>query len=97
MNMSRAVTLLLAGIGLSGCGLAGLDGYGRPVACPGPGKPSVPLKGDWTCAGTMPTLAGDLLVNDPRVTAQLVEASQLVAGPVAYTDGKMTRTYVPSF
>ena len=97
MKVSRAVTLLLAGIGLSGCGLAGLDGYGRPVACPGPGKPRIPLEGNWTCAGTMPTLAGDLPANDPRVTAQLAEASQLVAGSVAYTDGTMTRTYVPSF
>lgn len=95
--MSHAVTVLVVSIGLSGCGLAGLDGYGRPVACSGPGKPTVQLDGDWTCSGTVPTLSGDLAANDPRVTAQLAEASRRVSGPVAYTDGTMTQTYVPTF
>ena len=68
-----------------------------PIACPGPGKPKVPLQGDWTCVGNLPTLSGELPVNDPRVTARLVEASRLVRGPVAYTNGAFTQTYFPTF
>lgn len=96
MKASNATVLVVAGIALSACGLAGLDGYGRPIACPGPGKPTVALQGNWTCVDRVPTLAGDLPVNDPRVTAQLAEAAQIVGGPVAYTDGTMTQTLVPA-
>ena len=81
---------------LAGCGLVGLDAYGRPDPCPGEGKAVEQPTGTFTCANTPAEviLTGDLPPSDPRVTARLREASELIGGAVAYTDGKTTRTYV---
>jgi hypothetical protein len=89
------MTLVLL-LSLQGCGLVGRDGYGRPVPCPREGKPAVPLEGDWSCVGRMPTLKGTLPANAPQVAARLAEASRITGGPVAYTDGTMTQTHFPA-
>ena len=82
---------------VSGCGLAGLDAYGRPNPCPGPAKPVEQPAGVVSCAATPADviLTGDLPPEDPRVTARLREAMDLIGGPVAYTDGTTTVTMFP--
>ncbi|MEL7025603.1 MAG: hypothetical protein AAGO57_00035 [Pseudomonadota bacterium] len=82
---------------VSGCGLAGLDAYGRPNPCPGPAKPVEQPAGVVSCANTPADviLTGDLAPDDPRVAARLKKAIDAIDQPVAYTDGTVTVTVFP--
>jgi len=82
---------------MAGCGLAGLDAYGRPDPCKGPGSVVQAPDGSFSCAKTPAkiVLTGALSPNDPKVVAGATTLARETNEPVAYSDGRPTRTFFP--
>ena len=95
-RLGKVVAWTIA-LGLGGCGLAGLDAYGRPDPCRGPGSVVQAPDGSFSCANTpaKTVLTGELSPNDPKVVARATALANELGEPVAYSDGRTTRTFFP--
>jgi len=100
MNRTAAkarLAMVLGALLVSGCGLAGLDAYGRPDPCAAKGKFVQMPDGSASCAISPAEIiiTGTLSPNHPKVQTEAVALAKKTNQLVAYTDGKTTRTFAP--